>query len=211
LRYHFYTLEIMTQFFLKFILVTTCIVHSFSAFSQKIKEGQIAPAFLVVDSKGDTINIEKLKGKKVFLAFFRYASCPVCNFRMNEIIQNYEAIQSKGYEFIAVFESNNQTLQQYLTETQVPFPIVGDPDLVLYKKYGVQKSFWRMVGSMFNKKTRSNLKEGKVLVKGKNLKRDGQMSRIPADFLIDENGVVTKAYYGTNIGDHLPLEIILGE
>lgn len=201
----------MTHFFLKFTLVITCILNSFSGFSQKIKEGQVAPIFLVVDSKGDTINIEKYKGKKVFLAFFRYASCPVCNFRMNEIIQNYEAIQAKGYEFIAVFESNNQTLQQYLTETQVPFPIVGDPNLVLYKKYGVQKSFWRMVGSMFNKKTRSNLKEGKVLVKGKNLKRDGQMSRIPADFLIDENGVITKAYYGTTIGDHLPLEIILGE
>lgn len=201
----------MTQFFLKCSLAIVCVLHSFSGFSQKIKEGQVAPTFVVVDSKGDTINIEKLKGKKVFLAFFRYASCPVCNFRMNEIIQNYEAIQAKGYEFIAVFESNNATLQQYLTETQVPFPIVGDPDLVLYKKYGVQKSFWRMVGSMFNKKTRSNLKEGKVLVKGKNLKRDGQMSRIPADFLIDENGVITKAYYGTNIGDHLPLETILGE
>lgn len=201
----------MTQFFLKCILVIISILHSISGFSQQIKEGQVAPTFVVVDSKGDTINIEKYNRKKVFLAFFRYASCPVCNFRMNEIIQNYDAIQAKGYEFIAVFESNSTTLQQYLTETQVPFPIVGDPDLVLYKKYGVQKSFGRMVGSLFNKKTRSNLKEGKVLVKGKNLKRDGQMSRIPADFLIDENGIVTKAYYGTNIVDHLPLEIILDE
>lgn len=201
----------MAQFFLKCILVTTFILNSFSCFSQKIKEGQVAPTFVVVDSKGDTINIEKYKGKKVFLAFFRYASCPVCNFRMNEIIQNHDSIKAKGYEFIAVFESNNQTLQEYLTETQVPFPVVGDPDLILYKKYGVQKSFWRMVGSMFNKKTRSNLKEGKVLVKGKNLKRDGQMSRIPADFLIDENGIVIKAYYGTTIADHLPLETILGE
>lgn len=177
--------------------------------AQQLKKGDEAPTFTIVDAKGETIQLENYQGKKVFLAFFRYASCPVCNFRMNEIIQNYEAIQLKGYEFIAVFESSNQTLQDYLKETEVPFPIIGDPDLVLYKKYGVQKSFWRMVGSMFNKKTRSNLKEGKVLVKGKNLKRDGNMSRIPADFLIDENGVVTKAYYGTNIGDHLPLEVIL--
>lgn len=201
----------MAQFFLKCILLISCILNSFFGFSQKIKKGELAPNFMVVDSKGDTISLEKFKGKKVFLAFFRYASCPVCNFRMNEIIQNHEAIRLKGYEFIAVFESNNQTLQHYLTEIQVPFPIVGDPDLIMYKKYGVQKSFWRMIGSMFHKKTRSNLKEGKVLVKGKNLKRDGQMSRIPADFLIDENGVITKAYYGTNIGDHLPLETILGQ
>lgn len=201
----------MAHFFLKYILIIFCVINSISVFSQKIKEKDSAPIFQVVDSKGDTINIENYKGKKVFLTFFRYASCPVCNFRMNEIIQNYEAIQLKGYEFIAVFESTNETLQQYLIENQVPFPIIGDPDLILYKKYGVQKSFWRMVGSMFDKKTRTNLKEGKVLIKGKNLKRDGQMSRIPADFLIDENGVVTKAYYGTTIGDHLPLEIILSE
>jgi thioredoxin-dependent peroxiredoxin len=177
--------------------------------AQQLKKGDNAPTFTVIDSKGETIQLENYRGKKVFLAFFRYASCPVCNFRMNEIIQNYEAIQSKGYVFVAVFESNNETLQSYLTETEVPFPIVGDPELVLYKKYGVQKSFWRMVGSMFNKKTKSNLKEGKILVKGKNLKRDGNMSRIPADFIIDENGKIAMAYYGKNIGDHLPLEIIL--
>lgn len=179
--------------------------------AQQLKKGNNAPTFTIVDAKGETIQLENFRGKKVFLAFFRYASCPVCNFRMNEIIQNYEAIQAKGYVFIAVFESSNTTLQDYLKETEVPFPIIGDPSLELYKKYGVKKSFWRMIGSMFNKKTRNNLKEGKVLVKGKNLKRDGNMSRIPADFLIDENGVVTKAYYGTTIADHLPLETILNE
>lgn len=179
--------------------------------AQQLKKGNNAPTFTVVDAKGATIQLENYRGKKVFLAFFRYASCPVCNFRMHEIIQNYEAIQTKGYVFIAVFESSNSTLQDYLKETEVPFPIIGDPSLELYNKYGVQRSFWRMVGSMFNKKTKGNLKEGKVLVKGKNLKRDGNMSRIPADFIIDENGKIKMAYYGKNISDHLPLEIILAE
>jgi thioredoxin-dependent peroxiredoxin len=201
----------MIQFSFKRSLIFGFLALSLFSFSQKIKVNQIAPVFTVIDSKKDTIRLENYKGKKVFLAFFRYASCPVCNFRMNEIIQNYNAIQAKGYEFIAVFESNNETLQQYLLETEVPFPIIGDPELILYKKYAVEKSFWRMVGSMFNKKTKSNLKEGKVLVKGKNLKRDGNMSRIPADFIIDENGIIIIAYYGTNIGDHLPLEQILNK
>lgn len=179
--------------------------------AQQLKKGNSAPTFTVVDAKGETIQLDNYRGKKVFLAFFRYASCPVCNFRMNEIIQNYEAIQAKGYVFIAVFESSNPTLQDYLKETEVPFPIIGDPSMELYKKYGVQRSFWRMVGSMFDKKTKHNLKEGKLLVKGKNLKRDGNMSRIPADFIIDENGQIVMAYYGKNISDHLPLETILNQ
>lgn len=45
--------------------------------------------------------------------------------------------------------------------------------------------------------------------KGKKIKRDGTISRIPADFIIDENGVITITYYGTNIGDHLALNKIL--
>ena len=192
-----------------FIVVTFLFLFHTTVVAQKLKVADKAPDFTVVSATGDTLRLENLKGKKVLLAFFRYASCPVCNFRMNEIIQNYDALQAKGYVFIAVFESNNETLKGYLKETEVPFPVVGDPTLLLYKKYGVEKSFWRMVGSMFNKKTKSNLKDGKLLVKGKNLKRDGNMSRIPADFIIDENGMISIAYYGKNIGDHLPLEQIL--
>jgi thioredoxin-dependent peroxiredoxin len=197
------------QLIFKTILIFVLFVNSFLMNSQQLEANQIAPLFTTKDSKGDSINIENYKGKKVFLAFFRYASCPVCNFRMNEIIQNYEALQSKGYVFIAVFESNNETLQEYLKDSEVPFPIIGDPELVLYKKYGVKKSFWQMIGSVFNKETKSHLKQGKVFVKGKKIKRDGTMSRIPADFIIDENGIISIAYYGKNIGDHLPLEQIL--
>ena len=32
---------------------------------------------------------------------------------------------------------------------------------------------------------------------------------IPADFLIDENQIIYKAYYGKNFGDHLSIESIL--
>jgi thioredoxin-dependent peroxiredoxin len=195
--------------YIKQVLVVVFVINCFWLNAQQLKPNQNAPVFITLDSKGDTINLENYKGKKVFLAFFRYASCPVCNFRMNEIIQNYDAIQAKGYVFIAVFESTNETLQQYLKETEVPFSIIGDPNLILYKKYKVKKSFFRMIGSMFHKKTRSHLKQGKVLLKGKNLKRDGNMSRIPADFIIDENGKISIAYYGKDIGDHLPLEQIL--
>lgn len=31
---------------------------------------------------------------------------------------------------------------------------------------------------------------------------------LPADFLIDENGYIVEAYYGQDIGDHIPFERI---
>ena len=35
---------------------------------------------------------------------------------------------------------------------------------------------------------------------------DGSKTRIPGDFLIDENGIVADAFYGADIGDHIPFE-----
>ena len=178
------------------------------ALGQKLKVGDKVPDFETMDTNGDMVNLDNYKGEKVLLAFFRYAGCPVCNFRVHELIQNYDTIRSKGYRIIAVFESPNSTLQEYLSDTPVPFVMIGDPELTLYKKFRVEKSFWRTMGSAFQKQTNDAVKQGKKLFR-KKYKRDGTLTRLPAEFIIDENGVLKTVYYGTSIGDHLPLQEIL--
>lgn len=194
--------------FIKIIGIVVAFSVQFAT-AQRIKVNDKAPTFTAIDVSGTKIDLEKYKDKKVFLAFFRYASCPVCNFRMHDILENYDQIKASGYEIIAVYESTNETLNEFLKDENVPFPIIGDSELVLYKKYRVEKSFWRTIGSVFDKKVTSNKSKGKELFKGKKLKKDGNLTRIPADFLIDENGIITTAYYGTDIGDHLPLDQII--
>lgn len=177
-------------------------------FSQKLKVGDKAPNFEVIDTNGDSIKLSQYKGQKVMVAFFRYASCPVCNFRIHELIENYDSITSKGYKIIAIYESNNTTLKDYLTETPVPFIVIGDPELKLYKEYRLEKSFWKMLGSVFKKQPKEAMKKGKKLF-SKKYKRDGNLTRLPGDFIVDENGILTTVYYGKNIGDHLPITEIL--
>ncbi|MBL7812426.1 MAG: redoxin domain-containing protein [Bacteroidetes bacterium] len=193
----------MNAFWGKFLLFASLVIPLVSQ-GQRLKKGQIAPLFSGIDIQGDTIELGKYKGKKILLAFFRYASCPVCNVRMHQLIENHDSIQAKGYQIIAVFESANNTLKEYVTETPVPFPIIGDPQLRLYKKYRVEKSFWKTVGAGFSRKTKKTMKEGRKLFARKH-KRDGHITRIPADFIIDPKGIIINAYYGKNIGDHLPL------
>lgn len=178
------------------------------AICQKLNVGDKAPYFESIDTNGDTINLDQYKGQKIFVAFFRYAGCPVCNSRVHELIQNYDSISSKGYKIIAIYESDNNTLKDYLTETPVPFPVIGDPKLILYKKYGVEKSFWKMLASSFKKQPKQAMKKGSKLFT-KKYKRDGNLARLPADFIIDENGILKAVHYGTNIGDHLPITEIL--
>lgn len=178
------------------------------AISQKLKVGQKAPYFEAIDTNGDTINLDQYKGQKIFVAFFRYAGCPVCNFRVHELIEKYDSISSNGYKIIAIYESDNNTLKDFLTETPVSFPVIGDPKLNLYKKYNVEKSFWKMSASAFKKQPNQAMKKGSELFT-KKYKRDGNLTRLPADFIIDENGILKVVHYGTNIGDHLPITEIL--
>lgn len=175
---------------------------------QKLKIGDEAPHFETIDANGDTIKLSNYKGQKVLIAFFRYAGCPVCNFRVHDLIENYESIRTKGYEIIAIYESDNNILKDYLTETTVPFQVIGDPELALYKKYGVEKSFSKMMGSFFKKQPKEAMKKGSKLF-SKKIKRDGNLTRLPADFIVDENGMLKAVHYGTSIGDHLPIAEIL--
>lgn len=191
-------------------MVVTLVLMLFqnTAICQRLKVGDKAPYFEAIDTSGDTINLHQYKGQKILVAFFRYAGCPVCNFRIHELVENYDSICSKGYKIIAVYESDNNTLKDYLTETKVPFPIIGDPKLNLYKKYGVEKSFRKMLASAFKKQAKQAMKKGNKLFT-KKYKRDGNLTRLPADFIVDENGILKAVHYGTNIGDHLPIEEIL--
>lgn len=190
------------------ILLTFQLMFGNIANCQKLKEGDKAPNFEAINTNGDTIRLDNYKGHKVLVAFFRYAGCPVCNFRVHELIEHYDSISNKGYKIIAIFESGDDTLKEYLKEIIVQFSVVGDPYLKLYKKYGVEKSFWKTFSSAFRKQPMQAMKKGNKLFSNK-YKRDGSLTRIPADFLIDENGILTKVHYGKNIGDHLAITEIL--
>lgn len=178
------------------------------AMCQKLKIGDKAPDFETINTDGNTIKLSNYKGQKVLIAFFRYAGCPVCNFRVHDLIENYGSITSKGYKIIAIYESNNVILKEYLSETPVHFTVIGDPKLKLYKEYSVEKSFWKMLGSAFKKQPKEAMKKGNKLF-SKKYKRDGNLTRLPADFVIDENGILKAVHYGTNIGDHLPITELL--
>jgi hypothetical protein len=44
------------------------------------------------------------------------------------------------------------------------------------------------------------------VLSGLAFKKHGTLTRIPADFLIDGEGTIADAYYGREIGDHIPYE-----
>lgn len=153
---------------------------------------------------GSTFDLESIKGKKILLSFFRFASCPFCNLRLHELVKHYDEF-GEDFSIVAIFDSPLANLVQHAEGHHAPFPILADESNSCYREYGVEHSIVGMLkGMIFRMPT---LLKG--MLKGYiPLKIKGRMTTMPADFLVDSEGIIRTAYYGKDEGDHLSFDII---
>ena len=168
---------------------------------------QTAPDFNVTDVFNKKISLTTYKGKKVYLAFMRFAGCPVCNLRVHSLLKQATAFKEKNIEVVLVYESSIENMHMYLDGTSYPFTFVADPQNILYDRYGVEKSWGKFLSSMF-KGLLAKASAGEKLFK-KKPKSDGNMNRMEAEFLIDENIKIVIAHYASFLGDNVSIEKIL--
>lgn len=167
----------------------------------KLTTGDIAPTFMLTDFTGNTVSLLKYKKKKVLLSFFRGASCPFCNLRVHELIKKHSEFENAGLEIITFFTADANEIQQYAGKQFPSFSVIPDPNLSVYKKYGIESSVAGMFKAMLRAETMIKIMTGGFF----NLNSMADKPILPADFLIDENGKIYQAYYGKDYGDHINL------
>ncbi len=151
---------------------------------------------------GSLFDSESIKGKPVMLSFFRFASCPFCNLRVNELVRRFDEF-GDDFTIIAIFDSPLDNLTRHTEKHKAPFPILADESNKYYKEYGIEHSFIGMLkGMIFRMPTLlKGMFKGYVPLIFK-----GSLTTMPADFLIDREGNIKVAYYGKDEGDHLAFE-----
>ncbi|RED51712.1 redoxin domain-containing protein [Cohnella lupini] len=175
-----------------------------------LQQGDKAPLFHSTDQSGLPVILENYLGRKVLLAFFRNSACALCNTRVHHFIQQYSKWRQQGLEIIAVFESPEANLRDNVGRQTAEFPLIADPEALLYDKYGVETSEEKVQATLSDVNTKNFISEAEALG-FKLIKEEGaNFHRIPAEFLIDREGIVQVAHYGRLITDHLPIETING-
>ncbi len=169
---------------------------------QRLKNTDQAPGFTAQDINNKTFSLNQPRSQLLLLAFFRYASCPLCHLRMHDLINHHEKLKDR-LEIVAVFQSPAAKIRQYVGQQPIPFRVLPDPKRNLYSLYGVEKSWagfaraWSVnISQVFNAVVKHRFLPCSI---------EGEVHRIPADFIIDTDNKIVKAYYGKDIGDHLPL------
>ncbi|QKZ14794.1 thioredoxin-dependent thiol peroxidase [Spirosoma sp. KUDC1026] len=128
--------------------------------------GDPAPNFTSTDQNGQPISLSDFRGKKVVLYFYPKDDTPGCTAQACSLRDNYEALQSAGYEVLGVSTDSAASHQKFVGKYSLPFPLLADTDQQLVEAYGV----WQEK-SMYGRKF---------------------MGIVRTTFVIDENGIIAE-------------------
>jgi len=170
---------------------------------EKIKAGATIQPMTLTNIHGAPVAIPDKDSKWVHLQFRRFAGCPICNLHMHSILKRYPDIKAAGIKEVVLFHSPDKALLPY--QGKFPFDVVGDPDKVLYKKFGVESSIFSIL----------DVRAWPAIFKGYSAKDkpvgdpDGGPLGLPADFLVDSKGKVVASHYGKHAYDQWTVDQLL--
>ena len=166
--------------------------------SQRVTAGSIAPEF-VFDTpwkKRQKLSDFTKKGTTV-LMFLRYIGCPICQMEIAELKKESPRFRERSASLLVVLQSTPENITSMISQEDMPFEIVCDPQERLFTLYGVKP------GSTFDYITPTTIvRAATAVAKGfRHGTYEGNEKQLPATFIIDKGGKVRYAHYGRNVAD----------
>ena len=171
----------------------------------KIKIGDKLENIKLKSISGEDFELGNTKGKKILLSFYRFAACPMCNLRINELMKSYDSF-GKNFMHVAIFDSKIDNLKRFTSKHNAPFPILADEKYEYFAKYDVEKSFAKFLWSQIIRANR----QFKGYFKGYlPIAFKGGITIMPVDVLINEDGIVERVKYAKDLSDHIPVKDLI--
>lgn len=191
-------------YFASFVIESGLIAVLTNAFNRMKIKVPSKPTITEFTDVNGRINSIKPSKKMTLLAFFRDVNCPFCNLRIFELTQQYKELNDLGLEVIAVFSASEIEVRNFISKRERPFPVVADEFSKAHDSFGLERNKMAKYTSMMRHMWR--LMKGFKLIGFRALKSDSTI--LPADFIIDKNGLIIDCYYGKTYADRMSLEEI---
>ena len=171
----------------------------------KIKVGDSLENIKLTSISDEIFELNKVLGKKILLTFYRFAACPMCNLRINEINSTYSSF-GKNFIHVAIFDSKLDNLKRFTSKHNAKFPILADENYQYFKKYDVERSFIKFIWSQIIRANRQFAAYFKGYLP---IAFKGHITTMPVDMLLNEKGIVEKVKYAKDLSDHMPLKEVI--
>ncbi len=133
-----------------------------------VKEGDVAPEFTLLSDEGKEVSLRDYRGKKVVLYFYPKDGTPGCTQEAKEFRDLADSFKKENAVVLGISKDSVQSHQKFKAANRLPFTLLSDPEGKVLELYGVWKEK-SLYGRTFLGTERTT-------------------------FLIDEKGVVKKAY-----------------
>lgn len=133
-----------------------------------LEVGTKAPGFELPDQNGKMHTLEEYRGKKVILYFYPKDNTPGCTKQACNFGQLYPQFTEKGAVVLGVSKDSVASHKKFEEKYNLPFTLLSDPELACIQAYDVWKE---------------KVNYGKK-----------SMGVVRTTYLIDENGVIEKAF-----------------
>ena len=169
----------------------------------KLKNGDQFPALALKNIHDVQVDLPDPKSKWVHLQFRRFAGCPICNLHLQQFIARDAEIKAAGIREVVLFHSPKESLLPF--QGSFPFDVVGDPEKVRYKQFGVESTVMALLNpgawsAIFNGNMAKNKPKGNP---------EGGPLGLPADFLLSPDGKVVASHYGKHAYDQWSVDELL--
>jgi thioredoxin-dependent peroxiredoxin len=143
----------------------------------RLSPGDPAPTFTLPDADGNSVDLATYRGQNVIIYFYPAAMTPGCTKQACDFRDNLAAFQSAGYAVLGISPDEPAKLAKFRDQDGLTFPLLSDPSLDVLKAYGAYGEK-KLYGKVVNGVIRST-------------------------FLVDPDGLVSKAMYNVRATGHV--------
>ena len=141
-----------------------------------LKVGNKAPNFTLDNQDGNSVSLNDFKGRKVLVWFYPKASTPGWTVEGQVFRDEYKNFNSKNTIIIGISADSIKAQKNFCNKQGFPFSLLSDPEKVTikaYKAYGMKKFMGKEYQGIYR-----------------------------ISYLIDENGIIEKAYEKVKPKEH---------
>ncbi len=103
----------------------------------KLKLGDLAPEFNLLDDKGKHVKLSDYRGRRVVVYFYPKDDTPGCTTQACGFRDNYLAIEEKNAVVLGISPDDENSHVKFKTKFNLPFTLLSDVDHAVADAYGV--------------------------------------------------------------------------
>ncbi len=101
------------------------------------KIGNLAPAFVLRNQRGEKVSLKDFRGKNLVLYFYPKAMTPGCTTQACGIRDVKKELDAEDIVVLGVSPDSPERLQKFIDKHDLNFDLLSDEDHSIAKKYGV--------------------------------------------------------------------------